>query len=100
MRFAVLGALAGALAVARTITRDAAAAIAFYDAAIAKGHEGVMAKALDAPYDAGSRGAAWLEDQARAPARPRRARGRVGQRPAQGLAVEHPSRRARPATSG
>ena len=34
---------------------------AFYEAAIAKGHEGVMAKALDAPYEAGNRGASWLK---------------------------------------
>ncbi len=60
-RFAALGELAGPLAVARTIAHDPAAALAFYDAAVAKGHEGVMAKALDAPYDAGSRGAAWLK---------------------------------------
>ena len=53
--------IGGAHAVPRLITSDAAAATAFYDAAVAKGHEGVMAKALDAPYDAGSRGAAWLK---------------------------------------
>ena len=34
---------------------------AFYEAAIAAGHEGVMAKALDAPYEAGNRGASWLK---------------------------------------
>ena len=28
---------------------------------IAAGHEGVMAKALDAPYEAGNRGASWLK---------------------------------------
>ena len=38
-----------------------AAAEAFYDDALARGHEGVMAKALDAPYEAGSRGASWLK---------------------------------------
>ena len=37
------------------------AARAFYEAAIAAGHEGVMAKALDAPYEAGNRGASWLK---------------------------------------
>ena len=31
------------------------------DAALAAGHEGVMVKALDAPYAAGRRGAAWLK---------------------------------------
>ena len=34
---------------------------AFYEAALAAGHEGVMAKALDAPYEAGNRGASWLK---------------------------------------
>jgi ATP-dependent DNA ligase len=60
-RFAALAEIGGTHAVPRLITRDAAAATAFYEAAVAKGHEGVMAKALDAPYDAGSRGAAWLK---------------------------------------
>src|SRR5207253_1270558 len=31
------------------------------DAALAAGHEGVMVKALDAPYEAGRRGAGWLK---------------------------------------
>lgn len=60
-RFAALGELAPRLAVARLITADPAEAAAFYDATVASGHEGVMAKALDAAYDAGSRGAAWLK---------------------------------------
>jgi DNA ligase-1 len=60
-RFAAVGALAPALAVPRLITADAAEANAYFEAAIAQGHEGVMAKALDAPYDAGNRGAAWLK---------------------------------------
>ncbi|HTK91749.1 MAG TPA: ATP-dependent DNA ligase, partial [Verrucomicrobiae bacterium] len=36
----------------------------FYDDAIAAGHEGVMAKALDAPYAPGRRGANWLKIKA------------------------------------
>lgn len=60
-RFAALEALAPGLAVPRIVTADPAEAAAFYDAAIAAGHEGVMAKALDAPYEAGRRGAAWLK---------------------------------------
>jgi DNA ligase-1 len=60
-RFAALAALAPALAVPRLVTADAGEASAFYDSAVAAGHEGVMAKALDAPYDAGNRGAAWLK---------------------------------------
>lgn len=60
-RFAALGTLAPAHVVPRIITADAGEAAAFYADAIARGHEGVMAKALDAPYDAGNRGAAWLK---------------------------------------
>ena len=33
----------------------------FLDATLAAGHEGVMAKAPDAPYEAGRRGAGWLK---------------------------------------
>ena len=33
----------------------------FLEDAIAHGHEGVMVKAVDAPYEAGRRGAAWLK---------------------------------------
>jgi DNA ligase-1 len=43
------------------ITEDAAKANAFYEDALARGHEGLMAKALDAPYEAGRRGAGWLK---------------------------------------
>lgn len=45
----------------RLITSSAAEAQAFYEAALAAGHEGVMAKSLDALYEAGSRGASWLK---------------------------------------
>ncbi len=34
---------------------------AAYDRARGRGHEGVMLKRVDAPYEAGSRGAAWLK---------------------------------------
>jgi DNA ligase 1 len=47
--------------VPRLITRSAAAAREFYDAALAAGHEGLMAKSLDTPYEAGNRGAGWLK---------------------------------------
>jgi DNA ligase-1 len=40
-------------------TDDAVAADAFSRAALAAGHEGVMVKALDSPYQAGRRGASW-----------------------------------------
>ena len=49
---------------ARIVTADAKEAKDFYDRAIAAGHEGVMAKALQAPYEAGSRGSAWLKIKA------------------------------------
>jgi DNA ligase-1 len=42
-------------------TGDAAEAAAFYAQAIQHGHEGIMAKALDAPYEAGRRGGSWLK---------------------------------------
>jgi DNA ligase-1 len=45
----------------RLVTQDPAAARAFLDAALAAGHEGVMAKALAAPYEAGARGSAWIK---------------------------------------
>ena len=45
----------------RLVTGSEADARAFYEEAIAAGHEGVMAKALDAPYEAGNRGASWLK---------------------------------------
>jgi DNA ligase-1 len=47
--------------VPRALVADAAAASAFLDAALAAGHEGVLVKALDAPYAAGRRGAGWLK---------------------------------------
>jgi DNA ligase-1 len=47
--------------VPRLVTGSVAEAQAFYDSALAAGHEGVMAKSLDAPYEAGARGAAWLK---------------------------------------
>jgi DNA ligase-1 len=50
-----------ALLIPRLVTSSESPARAFYDAAIAAGHEGLMAKALDAPYEAGNRGAGWLK---------------------------------------
>ncbi len=45
----------------RMVTSSKEAARAFYDSAIAAGHEGIMAKSLDAVYEAGSRGSGWLK---------------------------------------
>jgi DNA ligase-1 len=47
--------------VERLVTSDEASAEAFVARALDLGHEGAMAKALDAPYAAGSRGASWLK---------------------------------------
>jgi DNA ligase-1 len=58
---ALADALPKALVIPRLITADVSAAEDFYADALARGHEGVMAKALRAPYEAGSRGASWLK---------------------------------------
>jgi ATP-dependent DNA ligase I len=49
------------LRVPRIVTDDVNAAERFLDDALGRGHEGVMVKALDAPYEAGRRGASWLK---------------------------------------
>ncbi|CAN5820038.1 ATP-dependent DNA ligase [soil metagenome] len=61
-RFAVMDELLPApLIVPRIITDNVADARAFLERARAAGHEGVVAKSLDAAYDAGRRGGAWLK---------------------------------------
>jgi DNA ligase-1 len=45
----------------RVVTRDPEEAERFFAQALAAGHEGLMAKALDAPYAAGQRGFHWLK---------------------------------------
>jgi DNA ligase-1 len=47
--------------VPRIVTASAEAAAEFANRAIAAGHEGLMAKAIDATYAAGRRGSAWLK---------------------------------------
>ncbi len=47
--------------IGQLITDDPQAAQTFIDEALAAGHEGVVAKSLDAPYEAGRRGAGWLK---------------------------------------
>jgi DNA ligase-1 len=47
--------------VPRALVDDARGAQAFLDAALAAGHEGVLVKAIDAPYAAGRRGGGWLK---------------------------------------
>ena len=61
-RFATLAAAVPEDArVRRLVTSDTAEAGAFLDEAIGRGHEGVVVKSLDAPYEAGRRGAGWLK---------------------------------------
>lgn len=50
-----------ALQIPRLISDDLQAAQQFYAEALARGHEGIMAKSLDAAYEAGKRGASWLK---------------------------------------
>jgi DNA ligase-1 len=47
--------------VPRLVTARAGDAQAFFDDALARGHEGVVVKSLTAPYEAGRRGAGWLK---------------------------------------
>jgi DNA ligase 1 len=58
-RAAILAALVGDWRVPAIETDDPDVAEAFLADALATGHEGVMVKALDAPYEAGRRGASW-----------------------------------------
>jgi DNA ligase-1 len=61
-RFSALSSAAPeSLLVPRQVIEDAAAAEAFLERARAAGHEGLVAKALAAPYDAGRRGSSWLK---------------------------------------
>ncbi|RIL05667.1 MAG: ATP-dependent DNA ligase [Proteobacteria bacterium] len=62
VRHAALAAVApDTVRLARIETDAKDEADAFLAAALRAGHEGLMAKALDAPYEAGRRGAAWLK---------------------------------------
>ena len=60
-----IGALAAAVPTAmrmpRLLSPSLPDAHAFYAAALAAGHEGIMAKAMDSPYEAGNRGSSWLK---------------------------------------
>lgn len=58
---ALAGFLPPAMIVPRIVARDAGEIEVFLEAALAAGHEGVMVKALDAPYEAGRRGGGWLK---------------------------------------
>ena len=58
---ALANALPADLVVPRVETDDPVVAQDFLEATLARGHEGVMVKSLDAPYEAGRRGAGWLK---------------------------------------
>jgi ATP-dependent DNA ligase I len=60
-RAALSAALQAQVVTPAIVTGDVDEAQRFYEQALRAGHEGVMAKALDAPYEAGRRGAAWLK---------------------------------------
>ena len=61
-RFAALETLlAGRAIVPHLVTDSPDGAQAFLDEALRRGHEGVVAKARDAPYAAGRRGRSWLK---------------------------------------
>jgi DNA ligase-1 len=61
-RYAALEqALPAELIVQRLVTDDARQGDAFLKEALSKGHEGIMAKAIDATYEAGRRGSTWLK---------------------------------------
>jgi len=49
------------LLVPRIVTASVAEARAFLAGSLERGHEGIMAKALDSPYEAGRRGRRWLK---------------------------------------
>ena len=58
---AIDGVVPEQLWVPRLVTRDVDEAQAFFDDAVARGHEGVVVKAVEAPYEAGRRGGTWLK---------------------------------------
>jgi DNA ligase 1 len=61
-RFAALSSrLPSELTVRRTVVESLAEAEPFMEAALERGHEGVMVKTPGAPYEAGRRGASWLK---------------------------------------
>ncbi len=49
------------LVVPRVVAAEEEVAAGFFADSLAAGHEGVVVKSLDAPYDAGRRGSAWVK---------------------------------------
>jgi DNA ligase-1 len=60
-RFAALEKLARETLMPHMVTSDARQAAEFLEQALQRGHEGIMAKATDAKYAAGSRGQSWVK---------------------------------------
>lgn len=61
-RFAALQAvLPPELVIPRLVTNNLVDAETFFEESLKRGHEGVMAKALNASYEAGNRGSSWLK---------------------------------------
>ncbi len=61
-RFETLSAVVPpSMVIPRLATCDLASAQAFYDDTVHRQHEGVMVKAVDAPYEPGRRSACWLK---------------------------------------
>jgi DNA ligase-1 len=60
-RFAMLAEVAGESVIPHTITSDARRGDEFLEQALSRGHEGIMAKAVEARYAAGARGQSWLK---------------------------------------
>ena len=84
------------LRVPRVVTADVGGGADVLAGAVARGHEGVVAKALDAPYEAGPAGGRLAQGQAAAHAGPGGAGRRVGARAPPRLAVEPAPRCPRP----
>ncbi len=49
------------LVIPRTVTAEPGVAEAFFNDAVARGHEGVVLKSLDSPYATGRRGSEWIK---------------------------------------
>ena len=60
-RFAALQELMCEYLMPHKVTSDSRAAAEFLEQALQRGHEGIMAKATDAKYAAGSRGQSWVK---------------------------------------
>lgn len=61
-RFRILaGLLPAEMVIPRLVSADREAAAGFFAEVVSRGHEGMMAKSLESPYEAGRRGYGWLK---------------------------------------